>query len=677
MNVKCGLFILLFFSFYNVLAHAGTEDDLSSLLTALQRSMPDTNRTNIYKAISERYQVTNQDSAYNFATRGLLFARSINDKKGQSAMLNIAGEIDMAKGMYNKAQQNYTEALSIDKQLENTYAVGTDLLRLGHALINKGDHANATEHYLGALKMFEHCNNAKGQGAAYMALGMMYEQLNENQKALEYLYRSQNALQGIPFTITNVQVMNNIGLLYNNMKLYDTSLAMLNKGLAASTTPEYVVVRIQLLSNKSMVLSETGHTKEAIENMDESLALARKMHLRLQESYGLVNRASLMKDRPALAIAQMKEALGISQEIGEKHLEAGIYGSLAEFYEANKQFAEALDATKKQNSIQDSLQDAKKKIAVADLVNSYKLEKADDRVTYLTAINSRNIFRTRLIFTVTLGIAFILAIVGFYYRRTTLLNKQLVQQGNELKQLNIVATAQREELKGVNTEKDKIFSILGHDLRSPLSNITATLRLLERDNSGISEENSRYINKLKAQTSVTMDTLDKLLYWGKNSFKGIDMAQQTFAANPVVQSNIALLLPVAQQKEITLSNSLPDNVMLFADPSHFDFVVRNLISNALKFTSAGGTIDIATTASDKDGLVVFAVRDNGVGMNAEELTQLFTIDNAGKAGTQEEIGTGIGLLLCKEFVQKNGGDIWVTSKQNEGTVFYFSFKELV
>jgi signal transduction histidine kinase len=657
-----------------ICAQSHQPHNIPDLIKALDAAKHDTGRSNIYVQAANYYKQINLDSAYYFINRGIAFTKEINDKKGEVNLLNILGALDVQKGMYNKAQQAFNEVLLINKQIGDRYQIGASYNNIALTLLNKGDYTHATSYYLGALKMFEQINNHKGVAAVYISLGMLSEEMNENKRALEYLLKAQAVLKTVPFQVLHLQLMNDLGMYYYKFKKYDTSLSLYNTGIAQSTLPAYAEVHIELMTNKSTALYAKGKVQEAIKNLEETLYLARKIDLKISECYALVNIASMKTGDPAMSLSYMKEALAISQQIGQKHLEEEIYGALAEFYEQHKQFAEALDANKRMSLIKDSIFSNKKNIAIADLESTYNLQKSNDRVTYLTILNSRNIFRTRLMLTAAIAITLILLTVGFYYRKTTLLNKQLTLQGDEMKKLNDITTGQREELKVLNGEKDKIFSVLGHDLRSPLSNITATLRLLERDESGISEENSRYINKLRAQTTVTLDTLDKLLYWGKNSFIGIDMVQQSFAVDTIVQSNIDLLSAAAQQKEIVMTNSLPAGIRVFADPSHFDFVVRNLLSNALKFTHAGGCIDISTTVSNKEGFWIFAVRDNGIGMSDEEQKQLFTIDNAGRAGTQEEIGTGIGLLLCKEFVQKNGGDIWLASEPGVGSMFYFSLK---
>ncbi|MDR3681061.1 MAG: ATP-binding protein [Flavipsychrobacter sp.] len=666
------LFMLLFiFCAGKILAQ---DTDISSLLKTLHSSKPDTDRSKIYTEIAAYYQKrSKQDSSYYFLKQGLSFANSIDDKRRIGRLLEIMGALDMEKTMYNKALQDYTQALNIHKEVSDIYAAGVDYLSLGRVAVSKGDYAHATSYYLEALKRFESIGDKKQIGAVYMSLGMTCDAFGENKKALNYLLKSQEALNTVPFSVYHLQLMNNLGLVYHQMKDYDASMKVLSMGIAKSTAPEYAFVRAQLLSNASSVLYDVGQHKEAIEYLNQTLELTRKMNFKESECYALVNLAETRTDSKQ-ALAELQEALAISQEIDHKYLQMKIYESLAEFYKKRQRFAEALDATDKKNDLKDSILSKQKLVEIADLQSTSELEQSNNKVNNLMLINSRDEFRAKLVIAIAAGIGLVLIIGGFYYRKVTVLNKQLVTQGEELKELNNVTIAQTEELKELNTVKDKIFSVIGHDLRSPLGNIISMLQVMEEEDGVINDEYRPYVNELRLQSLLTLDTLDKLLYWGKNSFKGIVIQQQIFTVDTIIKSNIGLLTVAAQQKNITVTDEVPAGTQIFADVSHFDFVTRNLFSNALKFTPPGGSIHISATETVKPGFTVFAVHDTGVGMSQEEQDHLFSLDLTSKIGTQEEVGTGIGLLLCKEFVEKNGGELWVISKQGDGSTFYFSFK---
>ncbi len=638
------------------------EEYRAFLMSALSNSKPDTGRSRIYTQIASYYEAFNPDSAAYFLTQGIAFASSINDKKGEAKLLEAMGELDIKKDMNNRSKQDFLAALEINKMLNDTASMGYDYSRLGFISVNKGDYINATSYYLKALKIVESVNDKKRIAGTYISLGMVTSEMEHSDKVLNYLFKAQDILSTLPFSVYNLQLMNDIGLVYNNLKKYDSALYILNIGIAKSTAPEYALVRAQLMTNASTSLYNKGDRAGATKYLTESLELAVKMNFKITECYDLVNLSEVRNDDPEHSLAELKQALAISQELGQKKLEMGIYENLADFYKKQKRFEDALDVTEKKDLIKDSLLSKQKSVEVADLESTYELERSNNKVNTLTLINARDQFKTKLVIAIAAGIALLLVVVGFFYRRTAKLNTRLIAKQQDLKELNIVTNKQKEELKELNAVKDKMFSIIGHDLRSPLGNIIGMLQLIEEEQV-IDEEYKPLLGELRLHTLVSLDTLDKLLYWGKNSFKGIFIQQQVFAVNAIVGSNIALLATAAQQKHITVTDAIPTDVQIYADLSHFDFVIRNLLSNALKFTPDGGNINIGLAEIEKPGFTFFAVQDTGVGMNQKEQDHLFSLDNTSKIGTQEEVGTGIGLLLCKEFVEKNGGELWVTSRQ--------------
>jgi signal transduction histidine kinase len=164
-----------------------------------------------------------------------------------------------------------------------------------------------------------------------------------------------------------------------------------------------------------------------------------------------------------------------------------------------------------------------------------------------------------------------------------------------------------------------------------------------------------------------------LLYWGKSQIGGKRINITTFNPAPNIEASIVLLKTNAGKKHISVVNNTQSCGNITGDAAHFDFILRNLLANAVKFTRPGGTIHVNAAAGIRKGYVVFSVADNGVGIPAEKLPAIFEPFINNSAGTALEKGTGIGLMLCHEFVLENSGDIWVESKLDEGTTFFFSF----
>ena len=226
-------------------------------------------------------------------------------------------------------------------------------------------------------------------------------------------------------------------------------------------------------------------------------------------------------------------------------------------------------------------------------------------------------------------------------------------------------------LTKLNAEKDKFFSIIAHDLKPPFNAIVGFSEILdeqvkENNYQGIEE----YTGIILHSSQRAMDLLMNLMEWSRSQTGKMEFNPAYFQMTELINEVELLLDNAAGQKSITITKTLPNNVPVFADKNMMSTVLRNLISNAIKFTHPGGWIIIS--AEEKEGLTV-SVIDNGVGIPKDRIEQLFRIDeNYSTYGTQNERGTGLGLILCKEFIEKHGGKIWVESEEGKGSIFYFT-----
>ncbi len=227
-----------------------------------------------------------------------------------------------------------------------------------------------------------------------------------------------------------------------------------------------------------------------------------------------------------------------------------------------------------------------------------------------------------------------------------------------------------DKLAESNEEKDRFFSILAHDIRSPFASTIGVLRLIAEKE--LDEETElEVVNKLALHCESSLEVLDKLLRWGQMQIKGAKINITEIRPLENIKSNVALLAGAAEAKNINISVSIPENIIINADSDHFDFVVRNLLANAIKFTPLGGQITLTATMQTTN-LVCISVSDSGVGIGEARIRKLFELSSTGTRGTSDEEGTSLGLLICKEFLAANKGEISVESEVGKGTTFTFT-----
>lgn len=228
------------------------------------------------------------------------------------------------------------------------------------------------------------------------------------------------------------------------------------------------------------------------------------------------------------------------------------------------------------------------------------------------------------------------------------------------------------QLKELNTTKDKLFSIIAHDLRSPFNSIIGFSELLTLNSADLEpEEKEKFCSIINVAAKNTLILLDNLLNWAKSQTGQLRFNPEKVLFSAVILEIITLKKSLTKAKNITLDYSLSDEIEVYADVNMLKTVLRNLISNAIKFTELGGNIRVLATLKDQH--VEITISDNGIGMNEEKCKELFKIaSNTTTIGTANENGSGLGLVLCKEFVEQNRGTIWVESKEGKGSDFKFT-----
>ncbi len=259
-----------------------------------------------------------------------------------------------------------------------------------------------------------------------------------------------------------------------------------------------------------------------------------------------------------------------------------------------------------------------------------------------------------------------------YIEELAVSRDMLEQHAYEMVELNLKLEESEEKLRELNASKDRFFSIIAHDLRSPFTTLIGFTEILKEDfDTFTPEELKDSINTIHQTSRKIYNLLENLLSWARVQTGRMPYEPQKIDLSEIILGVVSLFETNAKTKEITLNSIVQPNLCVFADKNMLDTVIRNLVSNALKFTPAGKFITVTTTT--KDNFAEVSVIDTGLGMSPETVAKLFKIDqHVTTLGTTGEKGSGLGLILCKELVEKNGGTIGVESELNVGSRFYFS-----
>lgn len=252
------------------------------------------------------------------------------------------------------------------------------------------------------------------------------------------------------------------------------------------------------------------------------------------------------------------------------------------------------------------------------------------------------------------------------------LEAELTQKNKEIERQAQELDKQRKELEALNSTKDKFFAIIAHDLKNPFSTVLGLSELLAKEFENFDSDSLRnFITQIYKYSNNTFNLLENLLQWSMVQTGRMPLRPKMVNLKSIIEENVELLSGNAKNKNIDIQVVSSNDCTAYVDINQITTVVRNLLSNAIKFTPTDGNIEVIVESKGDYWEIV--VKDNGIGVSEDDIKKLFLIDsNPTTIGTSKEEGTGLGLILCKEFIERNGGEIWVESKVEQGSTFYFT-----
>ncbi len=568
---------------------------------------------------------------------------------------------EIARSIYNYSPDinirlKYAQiSYALADKINNNQYCGEAKLRLGITYKKLGDLKQAVTEIQQALSIYESIDSEAGKLQAYSKLGAILAAQQEFEQAIGYMEKSlsrfklRNDLIRYASTSTNIGELHRLNKSYEQAKEYSIKALKVYKEKKHETGIGYV------LGNLGLIYLAQDSLQKAIVNLNQSIAILEPLGDNYSTSVyyeGLAQVYQKQKNYPKALVPankslQLAQTDGLIEQIRDANLR------LSEIYSDTKQFEQAHQFHKEYIVFRDSLVNEKNIREIANMRRQYEVAQKQAEVDELNRqqeyMFNLQIFQAAVVI-LLLIVVFVLA---KYYRRKKADNKKLEQQQTELKKLNAT--------------KDKFFSIISHDLRSPVSSFHSFLDIIDDFLKLGNIENLKRLSKeLKRSTKYILELMDNLLSWSLSQKGELPFSPQPCNVNQAVEKVHGLLGKSAELKKIKLSFDLDEKLHVFADEHMFQSILRNLTSNALKFTPEGGEITIS--ASRNNGNVSIVVADTGVGMTEDKIGHLFNLNgNKSTYGTKNEKGMGLGLRLVAEFIEINKGKINVESEVGKGT----------
>jgi len=639
------------------------------------------------------------------ANSALFAAKSSNNKNLEMRAYFTLGRIYEVLDNKDLSEAYYDTALVITGATGDNWHKGEILFHKGVIKHNRNEGINALEYFNASLQACRLSNNFKIMGSSYSMMGTIFRVNGLYDRAIEYIVNSKLNYEKAGFLEGKAWDAYILGRIYSDLKLPQKALEYFQEALKIYTNRasidgnqngvaicyeqigllnlesgnfkeahKYIYNTLTIYTNNKseyglsnshknlgMIEYSMGNYELAEKYLNESLKIKNKVGdlLSLPTIYEYLGLCLIGKGHIDEGFNSLKRGLTLAISNNQKKIQLNIYSKLTEVYLSIKDHENAISCQKKQIEIQDLILSGAANIKIEQLQAIYEIDKKNGLIIELekqNVINSLIIKQHRtsqLIMISGILVALLISIFTYWIY-------------NKIRRKNL-------ELKETNAAKDKFFAIIAHDLRGPTGALASFLEHINETFDELSPTELKEILLLLYKSAENVSgLLENLLIWAQSQLSKIEYRPTVFKLTDVIHNSIKGLMQSAENKEVEIRFELNDQIFVLADENMVQTIVRNLLSNAIKFTHRGGSVIIRSDVGNMNNASI-SIIDNGVGIEKSSLSKIFDISNAHHTkGTENEQSTGLGLILVKDFTEKNKGIITIESEKGKGTIVSFT-----
>jgi signal transduction histidine kinase len=572
----------------------------------------------------------------------------------QTAILEQLGLL-YSRNNNKKAVEYFTRAIAVAPGIRVDTFISDQYMEIAYLYYDDGNYDKALENYLASVQILEKTNNTIKLSKAYLGLGNVFTRLKNFEKARSYFIIAEPIIMKNKDVVREEFLYNSLGNYYYEMQLFDSAAYVMNKSLRLAQERKDIWSEMGMSMNMGLMYKKIKRMDSSLVYVKQAEAIAKREDIMGKVGDVIYNNlASVYSEsgQYATAKAYFDSSIAYSKQFHSLRSEMENYRNLADMYGRMKDYEKQSMYLQMHYNLKDSVftQDKNNQITQMEadyVVNKKSAEVLEQQAEVTRQRNTRNLF---ILFTSFAVLA--AAGILFFYLRMKKTNKTIRQQKDELQKLNDI--------------KNRLFGIISHDLRNPLVTLRSYLSLSD-DPSLSADKQASMKNRTREVVTQTTDMLDNLLVWAGSQIKDNAVEIQHTDITEVIQDSIDTVSLQAQQKNIVIRLNEAAEAMALADKNLLSIVCRNLLTNAVKFTPEGGWIDVGV--QKKDNHIAIAFTDTGVGMSEQLVQQLQEYKAVSGQGTNNEKGTGLGIFLVKELVQKMKGSLLVQSAEGKGSVF--------
>lgn len=670
-NLSAGLAAILILLSLPLLSPSETIDELEDRLNKVTASAE---KLECLAVLVERCMQEAPRKAIEYGNQALRLLKDFPDDRKKIKVLNGICWASGLLGKFREALDHGREAEILARRLDDKEQLAVTFGSIANIYLYLSDFYRALDYALKARDMSESLGYRSGEVSALVSIARVYRNLKDYTRALANYEKAMKISEELGNKRGVARILGNMGNVYWNLKQYPRALEFYNRGLKIMKEEGSEVGGAQMMYNIACVYSETGKHDQALQYDMKLLKLFKKAGNKGNLAYvlGSIGRDySRLKNYP-LSLDYLGRSLKLSGELGLKDTIRVLYEEYTHVYESMGNYERALHFHKKFKDASEKIlnDDRNKRIAHLQVVydvdkkqKENQLLKKNNHIQKLKldrqrlALDHQKLLRNFLALVSVL--VFIIALVTY--------NRYRIRKKTEQ-----VLRLSEQKLKNLNAAKDRLFTIIAHDLASPLNSLLLSAGHLKNHYPSLEQEDLReFILNIYRQTRDLAELLENLLQWAVVQIGKIEVNPEAVDLYSLTEEILKNIKFAAQKKEIRLSSQVTEQATAWADKNMTAAVLRNLLSNAVKYTRPGG--EISVMSKDAGKWVELTVSDNGIGIDRERVDFLLTQEvNESTRGTSNEKGTGLGLVLCREFVEMNGGEIRVKTRPEQGSDFSFT-----
>lgn len=661
--------ILLCFNF--TFAQQDLRDSLKREITKqrplLENKLADSTYANTLNDLAFAMRFHKRDSLLKLSKEAYKYSESIGYAGGKIVSQIGIGDFYSDQGDHKNGILHYASALDAAQEQKNDNLILYAENRLAGEYEYQGDFGLALQEMLKGVEIATKIEDNEMLSIFNENMALLYAAQKDYDEAINYLKISKKYNEIINDDVFSAHTAANMASVYADAHQYEYAMFNVNQSISILEEHRIMDWLAFAYETKGKTYLRQGKFKWASYWYNQSEMLHNKSvddeRGKIDLLQGLAEtHLGLEKDSISEIYAQNAHDLSskLKVKVGMKDASKTLY----KLYKKKNDYVKALAFHELFEQLSDTLarNESKKSLLMLKTRVNHEKQKED-----LIIGNEKALAEQKNYVTGILGLVLLLMVITFLVKRNEGIQKKL---NKELTSKKGLLEKNELELLEINETKDKLFSIIGHDLRGPIGAFQGLLQLFSKGEVE-QKEFLTFIPKLKEDIDHISFTLNNLLSWGQTQMNGSTTKPAVVDLENIASINIKLLSEIALSKSIKVINKIEEHTMVWSDPNQIDIVIRNLISNALKFTPKNGSITVS--AFEQNEYWEVSIQDTGVGIDQETQDKLFIKNsNITTYGTDNEKGTGLGLTLCKEMVENNKGTIWVNSILNQGTCFKFT-----